>query len=106
MNPTSSIHLDEGNKVLVRVVVIPVHGPLGAHIPGPGLLDKTLHILHHHATLDVVLLQEVLKPGHVSVGHHDVSSLARVGVPPEVEVCPDLEVPQYLSLLHGELLSA
>ena len=105
MNLKISIHLDEGHKVLVGVVVVPVHSTLGAHVPRPGLLDEALHVLHHYATLDVVLLEEVLEPGHVPVGHHNVSGLARVGVPPEVEVCSDLEVPQYLSLLHRELLS-
>ena len=106
MNLKSSIHLDEGHKVLVGVVVVPVHSPLGAHVSRPGLLDEALHVLHHDAVLDVVTLEEGLEPGHVLAGHHDVGGLAWIGVPPEVEVCPDLEISQNLSLLHGELLSS
>ena len=88
------------------VVIVPVHAPLGAHVPGPGLLDEALHVLHHDAVLDVVTLEEGLEPGHVLAGHHDIGGLTRVGIPPEVKVCLDLEVPQQLSLLHGELFSA
>ena len=100
------MYLDEGLKVLMGVVVVPVHATLGTHVPGSGLLDEALHVLHHDAVLDVVTLEEGLQPGHVLAGHHDVGGLAWIGVPPEVEVCPDLEVPQQLSLLHREFFSA
>ena len=100
------MYLDEGLKVLMGVVVVPVHATLGTHVPGSGLLDEALHVLHHDAVLDVVTLEEGLEPGHVLAGHHDVGGLTRVGIPPEVKVCLDLEVPQQLSLLHGELFSA